>query len=288
MENNVPAISWLTKLLTMDTNKILSSDFLDILFDNRNKSYGAYELRRTYSKRVGISLLLTGIILTLLYAGMSLVDRAEPGERPMFKIHEEVVVKPFKFEDPEDKTETPRKPQTKTKQQVQTEQYTNFRLTDEEVITAPPTLTDLANAQIGLAKIEGIIDTRVIEAPVLNHTKGIIEVKTTENAGPLSIVQVQAKFDGDWRKFLERNLNPQVAIDNNAPPGIYTVMIQFVVDTDGSISEIKVLNDPGYGLGEEAIRVIKKSKKWQPAIQDGQPAKAYRKQPITFQIADDY
>src|SRR5690606_16727733 len=98
----------------------------------------------------------------------------------------------------------------------------------------------------------------------------------------------QAKFDGDWRKFLERNLNPQVAINNNAPPGIYTVMIQFVVDTDGSISEIKVLNDPGYGLGEEAIRVIKKSRKWQPAIQDGRPAKAYRKQPITFQIADDF
>ncbi len=272
----------------MDTNKILSSDFLDILFDNRNKSYGAYELRRTYSKRVGISLLLTGTILTLLYAGMSLVERAEPGERPMFKIYEEVVVKPLKFEDPEEKTETLRKPETKPKQQVQTEQYTNFRLTDEEVITAPPTQTDLTKAQIGLAKIEGIVDTRVIEAPVLNHTKGIIDVTTPENAEPLSIVQVQAKFDGDWRKFLERNLNPQVAIENNAPPGIYTVMIQFVVDTDGSISEIKVLDDPGYGLGEEAIRVIKKSKKWQPAIQDGRPAKAFRKQPITFQIADDY
>ncbi|HUM64721.1 MAG TPA: TonB family protein [Chitinophagaceae bacterium] len=274
----------------MDTNKILSADFLDILFDNRNKSYGAYELRRTYSKRVGLSLLLTGIIVTLLYAGIALIDRPEPKERPVVKIHEGVIVETLTIDKPKEKleTETPRKAEPKPKQQVQTEQYTKYRLTDEDLITAPPTLAEINKAQIGLANIEGIINDRVIEIPAGNHTNGIIADKVVENAGPLSIVQVQAKFDGDWKKFLERNLNPRVAIDNNAPPGIYTVMIQFVVDTDGSISDIKALNNPGYGLGEEAIRVIKKSKKWEPAIQEGRPAKAYRKQPITFQITDDY
>src|SRR5690606_12277889 len=146
--------------------------------------YGAYELRRTYSKRVGISLLLTGIILTLLYAAMSLVERAEPGERPMFKIYEEVVVKPLKFDDPEEKTETLRKPETKPKQQVQTEQYTKYRLTDEDLVTAPPTQAEITNAQIGLAKMEGVIADRIVEVPTLNHTKGIIEGKGIENVDP--------------------------------------------------------------------------------------------------------
>ena len=63
---------------------------------------------------------------------------------------------------------------------------------------------------------------------------------------------------GNWGRFLERNLNAEVPVDNGAPEGSYTVIIQFVVDTDGSISDIKALTNHGYGLEQEAIRVIKK------------------------------
>ena len=73
-------------------------------------------------------------------------------------------------------------------------------------------------------------------------------------------------------------------VDNDAPAGSYTVIIQFVVDTDGSISDIKALTNHGYGLEQEAIRVIKKATKWEPAFQNGRHVKAYRKQPITFQV----
>ncbi|HEX2629304.1 MAG TPA: energy transducer TonB, partial [Chitinophagaceae bacterium] len=66
--------------------------------------------------------------------------------------------------------------------------------------------------------------------------------------------------------------------------GTYTVIIQFVVDVDGSVSNIVPLSDKGYGLEQEAIRVLKQSKKWKPAIQNGRQVKAYRKQPITFVI----
>ena len=85
-------------------------------------------------------------------------------------------------------------------------------------------------------------------------------------------------------KFLLRNLNPEVPVDNDAPEGIYTVLMQFLVDIDGSISDIKPLTNHGYGLEEEAIRVLKKATRWEPAIQNGRPVKAYCKQPITFQV----
>jgi protein TonB len=172
---------------------------------------------------------------------------------------------------------------------VQTEHYTPIVIKpDNEVVTPPPSLADLEIAQVGLKKIEGEDFDGTVRTPILEDPKGIITERDPEPEGPLGVVQVEAKFDGDWKRFLEKNLNPQVALDNNAPPGLYTVLVQFVVDIDGTISDIKTLNNPGYGLEQEAIRVIKKSKKWEPAIQNGRTVKAYRKQPITFRITDDY
>jgi len=65
------------------------------------------------------------------------------------------------------------------------------------------------------------------------------------------------------------------------------VIIEFVVDLDGSMSRIKALTSLGYGMEEEAIRVIKKAGKWSPAIWQGEPVKAYRRQQITFDITGE-
>jgi hypothetical protein len=90
-----------------------------------------------------------------------------------------------------------------------------------------------------------------------------------------------------WRRFLERNLNILTAVENGAPSGKYTVIVQFVVDTNGSISNIKPLTNEGYGMEEEVVRVLKKSGFWTPGFKDGKPVKAYRKQPVTFMVMED-
>lgn len=87
-----------------------------------------------------------------------------------------------------------------------------------------------------------------------------------------------------WRDFMRTKLNPSVPIENGAPVGKYTVIIRFIVNLDGTLDDIKAENDPGYGMAEEAIRVIKKSYKWQPAIKYGKYQRGYRRQPITFFI----
>ena len=85
-----------------------------------------------------------------------------------------------------------------------------------------------------------------------------------------------------WRKYLEQNLDPNVPVENGAPIGIYTVVVQFIVDKTGVISDIKPLTNFGYGMEQEVIRIMKKSPMWTPASQNNKPVKAYRKQPIIF------
>jgi len=121
----------------------------------------------------------------------------------------------------------------------------------------------------------------------------IVPVKDTvpQSAGDEAKVFEQVEFEasypgGDdaWRKFLEQNLNGAIPADKGAPPGAYTVVIQFVVDKEGKISDIKALTAHGYGMEAEVIRLLRKAPRWNPAIQEGRPVKAYRKQPVTFSI----
>ncbi len=80
-----------------------------------------------------------------------------------------------------------------------------------------------------------------------------------------------------WRDFLRKTLNPIVLADNHAPDGEYTVILKFIVNADGTLGDIKPENDPGYGTVAEAIRVLKSSPKWNPAIQYGKYKRAYRR-----------
>ena len=102
-------------------------------------------------------------------------------------------------------------------------------------------------------------------------------------------VEKEAAFPGGdpaWRKYLVKNLNPNVPIDNGAVMGLYTVIVKFVVSTDGSISGIEAETNLGYGMEKEVMRIIKNSGNWEPAYQDGKTVNAYRRQPVTFSVED--
>ena len=88
------------------------------------------------------------------------------------------------------------------------------------------------------------------------------------------------------KKFLERNLNSDVPNENGAPLASSTVVVSFVVDRTGSLSDIKAENDPGYGTKAEAIRVLQKSPRWKPAIQNGREVIYRHRQSITFRVSE--
>ncbi|MGC4235792.1 MAG: energy transducer TonB [Niabella sp.] len=95
-----------------------------------------------------------------------------------------------------------------------------------------------------------------------------------------------ARFPGKngWQLFLVKNLDGSVPIRNGATGGHATVVVQFIVEKDGTLTNMKALTNNGYGTEEEVLRLLKKSPKWIPAKRYGRAVKAYRKQPVTFQI----
>lgn len=275
----------------MQTNQILSSKMIDIVFDGRNKDYGAYELRSNYAKRIKDALLVTlflssAIITTTLLAanrksgGNSVIITEGPtlSELPPPKQKE-------KQPEPEPERPKPKEPQTKAIK------FTNFEpVKDEDFETPPPAHTDFDNAKIDDTNKDGIDDSGIIDEPskqtapfVGNQT---IEPPKTKPDPIVEIVEIDAKYPGNWKQFLERNLNPEIPVENNAPLGRYTVVIRFVVDREGLVSDITPLTTHGYGMEEEAMRVLRKATKWNPAIQNGLLVKAYRKQSITFDITN--
>jgi periplasmic protein TonB len=275
----------------MQTNQILSSKMIDIVFDGRNKDYGAYELRSNYAKRIKNSLLVTllvssAIITTTLLAanrksgrnGVIITEGPTLTELPPAKQKE-------KQPDPEPERPKPKEPQTKTVK------FTDFKpVKDEDFETPPPAHTDFDNAKIDDTNKDGIDDSGIVDEPskepapfVDNH---VIEPPKAKPDPIVEIVEIDAKYPGNWKQFLERNLNPEIPVENNAPLGRYTVVIRFVVDREGLVSDIFPLTAHGFGMEEEAVRVLRKATKWEPAIQNGLTVKAYRKQAITFDVSN--
>ena len=100
-------------------------------------------------------------------------------------------------------------------------------------------------------------------------------------------VDIESEFKGgskSWIAFLSKTLNSNVPRDNGAPKGRYMVEISFMVDKDGTISELAIQKDPGYGCAEEVMRVMNKSPKWKPAFQNGKFVKSRKIQPIIFAV----
>jgi hypothetical protein len=102
-------------------------------------------------------------------------------------------------------------------------------------------------------------------------------------------VEHEAMFPGGaegWRRFLETNLNANVAADDGAKPGIYTVKLQFIVDKEGNISNVQAIDVPRAcpSCGPEGVKVIRKSPKWNPAMQNGRKVTYQAVQFITFQV----
>ncbi len=150
----------------------------------------------------------------------------------------------------------------------------------------PPTQDEIEKAKVDVKASDGIDDAGIPDKN-LGDGKGIIEDRQKEKEPEIwTAVEVPASYNGDWVKFLTRNLNANVPVDNEAPAGRYNIMIQFVVDKDGNLSDIVPLTNYGYGMEQEAIRVLKKAKGWKPGIQNGHEVKCYHKQPITFVVEE--
>jgi protein TonB len=267
----------------MEPNKILSASILDLLFDERNKEYGAYELRKTYPRRIAKALMITGGTAIIVFTSIAWTSSKKPSVEGKLA-DDTITVTEIKQEV---KIPEPQVPKKIIPPQVRTDIFTAYVVADNKDVPKPSvSQDDLANTKIADFKQDGIDETGLADPKSIGDGKDIVEQKIEKEPDIFTAVEVNAKFEGNWEKFLRNNLNPEAPIDHGAPVGQYKVIIQFVVDLDGNVSDIKPLTNFGYGMEQEAIRVLKKATKWVPANQNGHAVKAYRLQPITFEVLD--
>ena len=152
----------------------------------------------------------------------------------------------------------------------------------------PPPVEDLQTSIIGTANIAGADAVDIIGPPV-DINKAVVETpqKRDDDNNGFVPVEVDAQYPGGlpaWSAFLNRNLSYPQAASNNQVQG--TVMIQFVVDAEGNVSEVVPISGPEE-LRTAAVTVIKKSGKWTPALQNGRHVKSHKRQPVTFRLEGD-
>lgn len=276
---------------------VYKTEWLDLVFADRNKNYGAYDLRAKSSSIMTRALFVAGGLFLLLcfspliYAKFFPKDVIADGVGKVIEITPPDLIRQMKKDEPkpEKKPEPAKADPVKVKTIALPSQVVVVNKTE---LPPPPTVDDIKLAVISDKTQDGI----VAPAAVLNTTKGDGEgsgvakdgTGTAEDTNIYSNMGVDEypEFTGGakaWSKYMERNLRyPYQAQDANIQGKVF---VSFVVERDGSVSDVKVLRGLGFGCDEEAMKVIKKSPLWKPGRNKGVPVRVRYNMAINFQIS---
>lgn len=262
----------------METNKILQADYLDILFDKRNKQYGSYALRKYQDKRmVQAFLWLTGLILAF---GIWTFIGNDGKETIIEEFDTPVIITDIitqVIEPP--KPEPPAPPEPPAAKP--TIQNTVPKITPDELVTvAPPPVDSFAGRESGPVTNAGVPGGNAI-ATTTETGRG-----TGPTTPPTPVVvdysEVMPAFDGDMYAYLNKTLKyPRQAVLAGVEG---RVIVQFIVNEDGRISHAKVVRGIGGGCDEEALRVVNTMPAWKPGMQNGRAVKVNFKLPVNFKL----
>ena len=274
----------------MEANKILSADILDIIFEGKNKSYGAYELRKTYSTRLTKALIFTGALLLLIFLGSifaNIMDsRKSKAELDVLDTQMAEIKKDEPLPPPPPPPPTPPPPP-----EVNQVKFTPPKIVKDEEVKADEKIEEIKEDQVISTKtVESDNKVAIVQAPVEDKGTQVVEAPKNDDENKVfNKVEVEASFPGGdaaWTRYLKNNLDANTPIDNAAPEGTYQVIVRFIVSRDGSISDVVAETKHGYGMEAEAVKIIKKGPNWKPALQNGRNVNAYRRQPITFVVSE--
>ena len=276
----------------MDVNKILNADVLDIIFDGRNKTYGAYELRKTYNKRLTRALLITGTVLLLVFLSSVFANiMGKDKDKSEFDVVDTQMAE-IKKDEPPPPPPPPPPPTPPPPPEVNQVKFTPPKIVKDEEVAKDEKIEEIKEDQVISTKtVESENKEQVVQAPVEDKGTQVVEVpKTDDDENKVfTKVEVDAAYPGgeaSWRRYLTNSLDADVPVNNGAPAGTYTVIVRFIVARDGSVSDVVAETSHGYGMEQESVKAIKKSGKWTPAIQNGRNVTAYKRQPISFVIQE--
>jgi protein TonB len=255
------------------TNK--SSDLDEIVFEGKNKEYGAYYLRKAYNRFLTRSLMVA-IIALILGVGIPFLIFTQTATANEDKtVSTEMLAPP-----PTNKNEPPPPPPPPPPKAL--EQQMKF--------TAPVVVTDTTQ-ETGLQTQDDLNNSTVNTAPVDDGNITVDDkvedkvIETVEAPPVFTIVEEMPAFPGGEEarvKFLQDNMQyPQMAKESGIQGTVY---VTFVVDENGKVIDTKVLRGIGGGCDEEAVRVVKIMPKWTPGKQTGKAVRVQFNMPIRFTL----
>lgn len=265
----------------MNKELILKSDLLDILFQDRNKAYGAYPLRKFYPTRLKKSLLVMFVSAGLLSAFTFLPSKKsnhvvfETDGATLGALKPEALPKP-------PKPKLPPQPQERRT----TLFSTNIKIVDDKDSTKK--LVDLSKVDIGNKSFDDVVvdipGDLTGDLPGNEKTQEPAQIVPPElvKVGPIDNPDVQASYPGGQKeliRFLERNLRSPQDIDEGET---IQVQVRFVVDFNGELQSFDVVKDGGDDFNKEVVRVLKKMPKWNPGKKGGQSIPVYYTIPVKF------
>jgi protein TonB len=276
----------------MEANKILNADLLDIIFEGKNKSYGAYDLRKSYNARLKKAMIITGSILVLVIGGGILGNYISNRVSKDTLTTQDVELAQVKAEPPPPVVPPPPPPKPPPPPEVNQVKFTPPKIVKDEEVKPEEKIQEVKDDQVISTKtVESDNKTQIVQAPVEDKGTSVVEAPKADDENKVfTKVENEAEFPGGqgaWGNYLRKNLNANAPVDNGAPEGTYTVIIRFIVSKDGSISDVTPETKFGYGMEDEAAKIIKKGPRWKPALQNGRNVNAYRRQPITFVVTTE-
>ncbi len=249
----------------------------DIVFENRNKAYGAYVLRTIYSKNVVLGVVVTLVVMALVFYSpdiMALFKKEEIVEKapPRKLVYTELSAPP-----PIDKPKPP-PPQVQLPKLQKVIKFVPPKVVKEEVVEEIPTIEEIKQHEVAAVAIEGPTEI-VFEEPVAE-----VVVEEDENK-IFTVVEQQPEFEGGYAAmmaFIKKNMRYPASARRMGVDG--TVYVSFVVSKDGSISEVKTIRGISADCDKEAMRVVSMMPPWKPGRQNGKPVFVRFVLPIKFQL----
>ena len=271
---------------------LISSDWVDLVFEGRNKAYGAYRLRKSTTKRNILAMVAVVILLVVAFIILTVKNFVDEQRA---KVAMTQVAELTNYEQPKKKAEVKQKKIEVEPERVVERVKSSIKFTapvikkddevkpDEELKTQDELMS--TKTAIGTFDVKGNDDAN---GEVLKAKEVIAEPeppKHEEENKVFDIVEQQPLFPGGPAaliKYLSENTKYPVVAQENGVQGRVTV--QFVVEKDGSISDVHVLRGVDPSLDKEAVRVVKSMPRWTPGKQNGITVRVNYRVPVLFRL----
>lgn len=265
---------------------LTSSAWTDIVFEGKNKEYGAYKLRQTSRKRhyvaIGVMILFVIFALFLPYlieavkASLHQDNVSDVTELSDLKMDDEV-----KEQDKIKQETAPPPPPLKSTIKFTPPEITDEPIKKDDQMKSQDELNE-NKTQISVADVKGTDDKNGVDIADLKDNKVVVQ---EEEEKPFVGVEQMPQFPGGEKElmaYLSKNIKyPTIAAENGIQG---RVTLRFVVSKTGDISDVSVLKGLDPSCDKEAIRVVKAMPKWIPGRQNGRNVPVYYTLPVMFRL----